>query len=406
MDNQKQQPDDADSNKKESTNSGGNDDTPSTSSSKPKDIIHDDVCSICFDDVSILDNKTYVIYTCCGKAMHRKCHVQLRGTKSLSLETRNSCPMCRTLNVASGSEEHVERLQKWSMRNRSWAQFGLGSLYDRGLGVKRDMERACKFYRLAADQGHHRAQYNLGVAYATGNGVVQSDTLAFKYFKLSADQGYADAQNNVGSFYATGKGVDQSDTNACTFWRLAVNQGFHLAQYNLGSMHEEGRGVIQSDALAFKYYKLAAEQGHSISQFNVGNMYYNGEGGVTQSFTKAREWLTKSAKQGQERAIEILIQLDKYEGRTTSSSFNFTDNSTVCQFEGCESTTKKNGKELMRCPCQTASYCCKKHQKLAYPGHKKECKRLRKEMSKQKPNDRCACGSNKKYKKCCGSKKR
>ena len=25
---------------------------------------------------------------------------------------------------------------------------------------------------------------------------------------------------------------------------------------------------------------------------------------------------------------------------------------------------------------------------------------------KQKPNDRCACGSKKKYKKCCGSKKR
>lgn len=50
-------------------------------------------------------------------------------------------------------------------------------------------------------------------------------------------------------------------------------------------------------------------------------------------------------------------------------------------FKGCESTTKKNGKELMRCPCQTASYCCKEHQKLAYPGHKKECKRLRKEMS-------------------------
>ena len=92
--------------------------------------------------------------------------------------------------------------------------------------------------------------------------------------------------------------------------------------------------------------------------------------------------------------------------KTTTSSSNFTDNSTVCQFEGCESTTKKNGKELMRCPCQTASYCCKEHQKLAYPGHKKECKRLRKEMSKQKPNDRCACGSKKKYKKCCGSKKR
>ena len=56
----------------------------------------------------------------------------------------------------------------------------------------------------------------------------------------------------------------------------------------------------------------------------------------------------------------------------------------VCQFEGCERTTKESGKKLMRCPCHTAWYCCKEHQKLAYPGHKKECKRLRKEISKRK----------------------
>ena len=77
---QHQQPDDSDSNKKESTNSGGNDDTPSTSSSKPKDILHDDLCSICFDDVSILDGMTYVTYTCCGKVMHVKCFRQLMVT--------------------------------------------------------------------------------------------------------------------------------------------------------------------------------------------------------------------------------------------------------------------------------------------------------------------------------------
>ena len=47
---QQQQPEDSASNKKELTNSGGNDDTPSTSSSQPKDIIHDDICSICYQD--------------------------------------------------------------------------------------------------------------------------------------------------------------------------------------------------------------------------------------------------------------------------------------------------------------------------------------------------------------------
>ena len=113
--NQKQQQNNnSDSNKKESTCSGGNDDTPSTSSSKPKDILHDDLCSICFDDVSILDNKTFVQYECCGKVMHMDCNRQLANTKSLSFETRCSCPMCRAPNAAYGSKEHIERLQKWS----------------------------------------------------------------------------------------------------------------------------------------------------------------------------------------------------------------------------------------------------------------------------------------------------
>ena len=103
--------DDPDLSKKESTNSGGNDDTPSTSSSKPKDILHEDVCSICFDDVSMLDIDTFRLYTCCGKVMHRKCQDQLYGIKSLSHETRSSCPMCRAKNVASGSKEDIERLQ-------------------------------------------------------------------------------------------------------------------------------------------------------------------------------------------------------------------------------------------------------------------------------------------------------
>ena len=117
---QQQSNDDSDSNKKESTNSGGNDDTPSTSSSKPKDIIHDDVCSICFDDVSIMDVrdgdrrpkcddvKSYYLCMQCGKVMHTDCVLQLIGTKSLSLGSRGSCPMCRAPFVDEGSEEQIE----------------------------------------------------------------------------------------------------------------------------------------------------------------------------------------------------------------------------------------------------------------------------------------------------------
>ena len=142
--NQKQQQhDNSDSMKLSSTNSGGNDETPSTSSST-KDIIHDDVCSICFDDVSMsLDITTYFQCTQCGKVMHMKCAERLTDTKGLSRETRTSCPMCRAPFAALGSKEDVERLQKWSLLNRPWAQFSLGNLYACGLGAN---DTVCALY--------------------------------------------------------------------------------------------------------------------------------------------------------------------------------------------------------------------------------------------------------------------
>jgi len=357
--NQKQQQqDNSDPMKKESTNSGGNDDTPSTSSSKPKDIIHDDVCSICFDDVSLVDIKTYLLCTQCGKVMHMKCAKRLAGTKGLSIETRFSCPMCRAPYVAAGSKEDVERLQKWSLRNRSWAQFQLGCLYRDGRGLKEDPKRAYELYKLAADQGHYDAQYNLGHMYAAGEGVLQSDSLAFKYFKFSADQGYANAQCIVGVYYDNGTGVEQS-------------------------------------------------------------------------FTKAREWWDKAAKQGNERAVGYLKRLDELEGiKTTSSSSNFTDNSTLLCSK-CNKPAQTN-RTLKSCQCKGAQYCNNTCYHAHWKEHKTEHNRLvesllpstgetkeeptednkkttdenKSKTKKQKPNDRCNCGSKKKYKKCCGSKKR
>ena len=325
--NQKQQQQSDNSNKKESTNSGGNDDTPSTTSPPPKDIIHSDVCSICMDNVSMLDTTSFRLYTCCGKVIHTKCLNDLRGSK-LSAETRNSCPMCRAPNVPAGSKEEIERLQRWTQRDRSWAQSCLGALYAQGLGVNRDPKRAFVLTKLAADQGHHIAQYNLGHWYAEGRGVIQSDELSFKFYKLAAECGHDDAQFQTGTCYYKGRGVDKSDTEACKFYKLAADQGYCIAQFALGSMYDHGRGVIQSDTLALKFFKLAAEQEVAKQEvanakYNVGNYYYKGIG-VEQSNAKAREWWTKAATQGQEEAIENLRILDKMEGTKTSSSSSST----------------------------------------------------------------------------------
>jgi TPR repeat protein len=423
---QQQQPENSEVNKKESTNSDGNDDTPPTSSSKPKDILHDDVCSICMDDVSIMDINAYFLCTQCGKVMHLKCAIQLHGTVF-----KGNCPMCRAPFVADGSKEEFERLQKWVRLRKPWAEYILGTKYAKGNGVPLDAKRACVFFKSAADQGHHVAQFTLGIMYSQGQGVIQSDQLSLKYHKQSADQGFAKAQYNVAVAYASGTGVERADTEAIKYYTLAADKGHHNAQNNLGVMYQEGRGVIQSDTNALELFKLSAEGGVVDAQYNAGSYYYNGTG-VEQSNKNARKWWTKAAKQGQQDAIHNLKVLDQQEGiKTTSSSSNFTDNSIVLCSK-CNKPAQTN-RTLRDCKCKGAQYCNNTCYHAHWKEHKPEHNRLVKLLNapstgetkeeptenkmkttdenksktkKQKPNDRCACGSKKKYKKCCGSKKR
>ena len=229
--------DDSNSNEKESTE---HEETATSSTPPPQVVYHSDVCSICMDNVSLMDPATYFVHQCCGKVIHDVCENDLYASK-LSDETKNSCPMCRAKNApGEGSEEDIRRLCKWSQKNKRWAQEMLGRRYAQGVGVPQDDKRACVLYKLAADQGHHHAQYNLGIMYAAGRGVNQSDSLAFKYYQLAAIQGLANAQCNVGAYYYNGIGVEQSDTEAREWWKKAAAQGSEEAIQNLQMMDKRG----------------------------------------------------------------------------------------------------------------------------------------------------------------------
>lgn len=69
------------------------------------------------------------------------------------------------------------------------AQFNLGVMYERGLGVPEDETRALLWYHSAAEQGYPLAQYNLGRLYALGKGIPQSDAEAKRWFQRAADRG-------------------------------------------------------------------------------------------------------------------------------------------------------------------------------------------------------------------------
>ena len=80
------------------------------------------------------------------------------------------------------------------------AQFNLGVMYERGLGVPEDETRALLWYHSAAEQGHPLAQYNLGRLYALGKGIPQSDAEAKRWFQRAADRGVAAALYELARF--------------------------------------------------------------------------------------------------------------------------------------------------------------------------------------------------------------
>ena len=69
------------------------------------------------------------------------------------------------------------------------------------------VETELGFLRQRAEQGDADAQYNLGFVYARGLGVPQDFVEAVKWARLAADQGIADAQYALGVSYVAGEGV-------------------------------------------------------------------------------------------------------------------------------------------------------------------------------------------------------
>ena len=185
------------------------------------------------------------------------------------------------------------------------AQFNIGYIYGKGIGVTQDFSQTINWYRKSAEQGNASAQNNLAVLYSEGKGIAKNDTEAFRWFNKAAEQGNALAQNNLGLAYSSGKGVEKDDIKAAAWFRKAAEQGNGNAQTNLGVRYHEGLGVYKDDAQAVYWYRMAAEQGEVVAQTNLGVAYRDGSG-VEQDSAKAIFWLNKAANLGNSEAQSVL----------------------------------------------------------------------------------------------------
>ena len=95
-----------------------------------------------------------------------------------------------------------------------------------------DYATAVKEWTPDAEQGNAAAQYNLGLMYDKGLGVVQNYKTAVKWYTLAVEQGHASAQNNLGFMYGNGEGVLQDYIYAHMWWNITASSGVSEAAEN------------------------------------------------------------------------------------------------------------------------------------------------------------------------------
>ncbi len=146
------------------------------------------------------------------------------------------------------------------------AFYYLGRMYNEGLGVDKNTEKAVHYFRQADGARNAAAATQLGKMMLSGEGMSQNPELGLQFLKKAAYAGNGDALYELGNAYAQGNGVEKNLTYAFGFYLISALQGDQRAQYEVGKAYLEGVGVPQDYENAVKWYSRAANQGYVKAQ--------------------------------------------------------------------------------------------------------------------------------------------
>jgi TPR repeat protein len=104
--------------------------------------------------------------------------------------------------------------------------------------LAKNQQQAIKYYQLAANQGYGEAQYKLGTYYEEGEELKKDLVKAAELYQLAADRGHITAQYQLGKCYNLGKGVKKDLLKAIELFQL-VKDKHPLGKYALSRILEE-----------------------------------------------------------------------------------------------------------------------------------------------------------------------
>jgi len=156
----------------------------------------------------------------------------------------------------------IERLKPEAAAGDAAAQYRIGILFADG----KELAEAARYYKLAADQGHHEAQSRLATLVCNGLGVPKDAHDCIRLYKQAAEGGVTQAQVNLAARYLSGDDTPINHVEAVRLARLAADKGDATGQLLLGICYETGAGVSQNRSEAVRLYRLSAAKGNAAAQ--------------------------------------------------------------------------------------------------------------------------------------------
>jgi uncharacterized protein len=175
-------------------------------------------------------------------------------------------------------------IRYWQLASRQGScqsLIDLSSLFDRGVGVRLDYQRAADYVERAVSCDPMNSFYlwKLGMRFYDAKGVKQNCEAAERLFTQSLYRGDPEAAVNLGYIYDKGCGsIARDDHRAFQIYLLGAKQDVPLCQNNVGALLKHGRGVKAADpARGYAWIKLAAMRGEPLAKKNLGDPLFTPE---------------------------------------------------------------------------------------------------------------------------------
>ncbi|MDD6302935.1 MAG: tetratricopeptide repeat protein [Bacillales bacterium] len=173
--------------------------------------------------------------------------------------------------IKQGDEQSIKEgvltIEKLAENKNKYGLFELGLLYRDGIGVERNLSKACNLFLFSGEEGYEKGYYELGLIYLYDYKYYDNAKRFFLKCKKNKDAYY-----QLGLMASKGLGFKLSKHKAFEFFIEASKKGSADADYMLADYYLHGIG-IKLNVLKGKYYLKRALRKNVEDYYNLASLY-------------------------------------------------------------------------------------------------------------------------------------